>query len=220
MALIKCPECGKDVSDTCACCIHCGYSLYSPVASFPSAAPEVHSERQNKHNVVSWVRNHKKLAIAAVSIAVLLLVIILIVTLSAAKDPFEKMYVGQPRESVHRALGEQDTRGRSSDSDVYTSDIYYDVKFLGKTCDLVVTYDDTVTNVVSACLSTTDYTNDADSWDFFYDILEFYTKKYGNPEYIKKIHSYEASYVWHLESGDSIQLIKFKITGSVIVILS
>lgn len=27
MALIKCPECGKDVSDTCVQCIHCGFKL-------------------------------------------------------------------------------------------------------------------------------------------------------------------------------------------------
>lgn len=30
MALIKCPECGKDVSDTCEYCIHCGYRLSKP----------------------------------------------------------------------------------------------------------------------------------------------------------------------------------------------
>lgn len=27
MALIKCPECGKEISDTCSRCIHCGYAL-------------------------------------------------------------------------------------------------------------------------------------------------------------------------------------------------
>lgn len=27
MALIKCPECGKEISDTCDHCIHCGYRL-------------------------------------------------------------------------------------------------------------------------------------------------------------------------------------------------
>ena len=30
MALIKCPECGKDVSDTCDSCIHCGFKLSKP----------------------------------------------------------------------------------------------------------------------------------------------------------------------------------------------
>ena len=27
MAIIKCPECGKDVSDKAEACIHCGYPL-------------------------------------------------------------------------------------------------------------------------------------------------------------------------------------------------
>ncbi len=27
MALIKCPECGKDISDKAPACIHCGYPL-------------------------------------------------------------------------------------------------------------------------------------------------------------------------------------------------
>ena len=27
MALIKCPECGKDISDKAVSCIHCGYPL-------------------------------------------------------------------------------------------------------------------------------------------------------------------------------------------------
>ncbi len=31
MALIKCPECGKDVSDTAKSCIHCGYVLKEEV---------------------------------------------------------------------------------------------------------------------------------------------------------------------------------------------
>ena len=27
MALIKCPECGKEISNKAKCCIHCGYPL-------------------------------------------------------------------------------------------------------------------------------------------------------------------------------------------------
>ena len=30
MALIRCPECGKEISSTCLCCPHCGYSLTKP----------------------------------------------------------------------------------------------------------------------------------------------------------------------------------------------
>ena len=36
MALISCPECGKEVSDRAPACIHCGYPLSSaaPYADF------------------------------------------------------------------------------------------------------------------------------------------------------------------------------------------
>lgn len=30
MALIKCPECGKEVSENAENCIHCGYPLSKP----------------------------------------------------------------------------------------------------------------------------------------------------------------------------------------------
>lgn len=43
MALIKCPECGKDVSDTAKSCIHCGYVLKEDVVAQPQTfviAPE------------------------------------------------------------------------------------------------------------------------------------------------------------------------------------
>ncbi len=37
MALIKCPECGKEVSDKAAVCIHCGYPLQEAAAAAPAA---------------------------------------------------------------------------------------------------------------------------------------------------------------------------------------
>ena len=33
MALIKCPECGKEISDTADTCIHCGYHIEHSVAT-------------------------------------------------------------------------------------------------------------------------------------------------------------------------------------------
>lgn len=33
MALIKCPECGKEVSDKATNCINCGYPLNEPVVN-------------------------------------------------------------------------------------------------------------------------------------------------------------------------------------------
>lgn len=39
--LIKCPECGKDVSDTCEFCIHCGFRLKPVETPNPPPEPEI-----------------------------------------------------------------------------------------------------------------------------------------------------------------------------------
>lgn len=56
MALIKCPECGKEISDTCDVCIHCGYKL-----------------KNKKESLIKWKLNKK------VSIAIIAIIIIIIV---------------------------------------------------------------------------------------------------------------------------------------------
>ena len=47
MALIKCPECGKEISDTCQQCIHCGYSL-SEKKSKNKETTLIYRERMDK----------------------------------------------------------------------------------------------------------------------------------------------------------------------------
>lgn len=37
MALIKCPECGKEISDTSKTCIHCGYKIEKEINTKPQA---------------------------------------------------------------------------------------------------------------------------------------------------------------------------------------
>lgn len=37
MALIKCPECGREVSDRATACIHCGYPLQEAIISAPKS---------------------------------------------------------------------------------------------------------------------------------------------------------------------------------------
>lgn len=39
MALIKCPECGKEISDASTACIHCGY----PISKNPDVQKKVKS---------------------------------------------------------------------------------------------------------------------------------------------------------------------------------
>ena len=45
MALIYCPECGREVSDTCERCIHCGYKLSSNDGGAAWAKGEVIADR-------------------------------------------------------------------------------------------------------------------------------------------------------------------------------
>ena len=40
MALIKCPECGKEISDASTACIHCGY----PISKNPDVQKKVKSK--------------------------------------------------------------------------------------------------------------------------------------------------------------------------------
>ena len=48
MALIKCPECGKEISDKSSACIHCGY----PLANIQQEKPNV-TQTQPMENSVS-----------------------------------------------------------------------------------------------------------------------------------------------------------------------
>lgn len=59
MALIKCPECGKEISDTCSNCIHCGYVLDKGNVSYKDDDKELdHSLPNNvksSQNGCLWV---------------------------------------------------------------------------------------------------------------------------------------------------------------------
>ena len=65
MALITCPECGKEISDQAPACIHCGYPL-------PPKGPELLSpDEPNRFSVVltsppHYPENRKRMALALV----------------------------------------------------------------------------------------------------------------------------------------------------------
>jgi len=70
MALITCPECGKDVSDSAAACIHCGYTLVQnqapggeqqPVSQYaqqPNNPQASYTQPQYPQQQYSHVANH------------------------------------------------------------------------------------------------------------------------------------------------------------------
>lgn len=65
MALINCPECGKEISDTCESCIHCGYKLTKTI--------DIEEVQTNKKNFLS-----KSIIIVAVSVIVLLIIVLVV----------------------------------------------------------------------------------------------------------------------------------------------
>ena len=56
MALIKCPECGKDISDKSPACIHCGYPL--DLINKSSSTNQTNKTEELKNIKVSAVNNN------------------------------------------------------------------------------------------------------------------------------------------------------------------
>jgi hypothetical protein len=52
MALIKCPECAKEISDTVSNCPHCGYAIKKPG---PPTVIELTGKKWKKLTLVGWI---------------------------------------------------------------------------------------------------------------------------------------------------------------------
>lgn len=51
MALIKCPECGKEISDKAQKCIHCGYPLKSEQLDINITSDEDVKKHRNQRTI-------------------------------------------------------------------------------------------------------------------------------------------------------------------------
>ena len=65
MALIKCPDCGKEVSDKANACIHCGYPIEDmqpqKVEMYEEARNKLYSELSKRMNIpLSYIANIKE----------------------------------------------------------------------------------------------------------------------------------------------------------------
>lgn len=67
MALIKCPECGREVSDQADICVNCGYKI--------AGTENLHKMAQEKENQMNQERNEKNKVIMASVIAVIVIAI-------------------------------------------------------------------------------------------------------------------------------------------------
>lgn len=210
MALITCPECGKEVSDTCTNCIHCGYLLHSPSSPLPQ------NDTQRFSFSEAPKKRHKLVIILAAVVALVSMVISCLISgdffssgysPNYKHDPFRKLYNAQSRESVLKAYGTP-KRSQFHDPDIEYSwnvDTYYKVRFLTECGELSVWYDDN--NLVTHAWFEYYYEDYDPSSDDRYevieyalDIIDFYTEKYGEPE------SGYYDYEWSLPDGSEIGL--------------
>ena len=60
MALIKCPECGKEISDASAACIHCGYPLNKNSGIQETEAPNVESKEKEIPKIIGEEKENIK----------------------------------------------------------------------------------------------------------------------------------------------------------------
>lgn len=72
MALINCPECGKEVSDQSRECVHCGYPIPNKEQEVQTSAVD-----QNSTNIQTSKRKNKPVLMSIVGVAVLIFVLIL-----------------------------------------------------------------------------------------------------------------------------------------------
>lgn len=80
MALIRCPECNGEVSDTSSVCIHCGYKLKSSISDII------------KMKVTNFIKSHKKLLIFILVIISVPLVLSYLVTKENFDDTMDSYY--------------------------------------------------------------------------------------------------------------------------------
>ncbi|MFA6624448.1 MAG: hypothetical protein WCS80_01635 [Bacilli bacterium] len=87
MAIIKCPECGKEISNTCDKCIHCGYQIKKPVTTYSKPS----NEESRASKIIEREYNEKQIAGV---IGGILTIILGIVMLCCCAFPDLNAYMG------------------------------------------------------------------------------------------------------------------------------
>lgn len=158
MALINCPECGKQISDTASKCPDCGYKMPHP----------------EKIKII------KKCAkICGICLFALVIIIVVYKTISKVHSPFEKFSPQMTKEEVHKKFGEPDET--SSDNNI---DHYYDISFVGLSGELSVWYKNSDKEGIVSLYWAYDLKDGEDLSDYSKQIdkiNEYFTQNYGEP---------------------------------------
>lgn len=127
MSLIKCPECGREISDQAVSCPGCGYSYMV--------------EKRNKKNTANhdlWMRSKKNICIVGVVVITFIILIVLMMRNNIA-NPFAKIYKGMPQQEVRSVFGEPDEKTENS-KDYVLIDEYFNKSFCGVRGCLCISY--------------------------------------------------------------------------------
>lgn len=192
MALIKCPECEHEVSDTAITCPNCGYTLKKEIAQQKRA---------------SFFEQNKKTIIGVLLAVVVIGIIIAIIQNMPVKTPFEKIKHSMTLEEGRKLLGEPDLAEEpdsnlDSDLDGY-HDTYRNISFMGMTGDMTVWYysDDKTFKYATWIHNLSNNETFSTYEKPIKKMVDYFTEKYGTPT-----SDYYRTYKWTDIDGGKISL--------------
>lgn len=98
MALINCPECGKEISDKAEACIHCG----CPIKLKTESIEKSDTEEINKHNTIQMLKGNKKSLYLGIGIIAVCLLLLFIPKLQNDKEYCEGLKWGTSLKTVEK----------------------------------------------------------------------------------------------------------------------
>jgi hypothetical protein len=154
MALIKCPECGQEISDTVKNCPHCGYKIKE--------------------------LDKRKILTLGIAILFVVVIIFMVKKLSGGVPKELSLTLEMTKDDVHKKIG----NNFETDKDDMDRDIeIYDLKWCGYNGKLSVTYTSDSDTILSWIWEIdTSNMNNEDIEDAMNKVKEKITTKYGKPE--------------------------------------
>lgn len=189
MALIKCPECGKDVSDQAPACPNCGYIL----------KPDSQVTKED-----SFFQKNRITIIIAGAIIISVILILVYINSIPEKSPFEKLTPRMTQEEGIELLGNaDDSDSPDADTDYYV-DRYNNIGFMGLNGRLKLWYNNNEEKSLN--FGIWEYELGADQSFNDYEkkltkIVNFFTEAYGTPN-LSGYYDYE----WEDYNGAEIGL--------------
>ena len=190
MALIKCPECGKEISNTAHKCINCGYSL------------------KIKREIPKRIL--KKVIVCIVVLLLLMLMVVTRISVKRQQNPFQKFNCDMTRSQVRNEYGQP---VESDDKTIGITYDYYDEYkqlFLGYDGVFHVNYIRGNNRVTRVTWSPSEYIEDTNK--FLQKIKDYFGKKYGNPKYYDSRSTW-VEYIW--QDGKNTYTLRIKYDNTI-----